>query len=177
MKEPPPLPPKAWLDLAAFFDGSAAQLPKTGSYKPDYDGTKYDLDDVYRDARQTATGSRAEVSQLVADRKTLGAWPKGRYRAKFWLKARWEVASDYAKYRAEALRCSATQFPTHLPTDVQRAKGWLLWDGWDELLVDLWLAENMEFYARFDHTEGHPETFVDYSNWLREIRAGHYIKK
>jgi hypothetical protein len=177
MKNHPHLPSADWLALARYFYDTASQAPKTGNYAPDFDGTKYDLDDVYLYARKEATGSRAEVSQLVAHRKSQGAWPRGQYRAKFWLKARLEEAGAYAKHLAEAELSQAIQPTSDHTTDVQRAKGWLLWDGWDEYLVDLWLAENMPFYARFDHSEGLPESFVDYSNWLERIRAGHYVKK
>lgn len=176
MLRPPHLTAEHWERIARGLIGGAATLPKTGNYEPYYNATNWDHDEVYAAARAEGRDTRSEVSQLVADKKSAGAWPRGRYKAKFWLQARWDMAGAYAMRLSEAARCLAIDPPDHAMDDREATK-WLVWDAWDESLVDHWLAENLRHYAHYHHEDGIPESFVDYSNWLTRVESGHYIKK
>ena len=176
MTNQPHLDADQWSRIAHTLFGLSALLPKSDNYEPYYNATNWDLDEAYDALRIEGRDTRSEVSQLVAAKSKGGAWPRGKYKAKFWLRARLDQAGAYAKHLSEVSTHSAIASSGHAMDDRATIK-WLLWEAWDELLADHWLSEDIQYYAHFHHEEGIPEAFVDYSNWLRRVESGHYIKK
>jgi hypothetical protein len=97
----PDLSPSEWKYVAHCLVAICAKLPKTGKFSLGYNATSWDFDDLYREARTVALYSRSGVLKIVEEYKSRGAWPRGQYEAKFWLKARSETASAFALECAE----------------------------------------------------------------------------
>jgi hypothetical protein len=160
--------------LALSLAERARTLPKTGTFQPYYNATSWDHDDLYRAAREDAIRSRAAVEQLVAEKKSKGMWPRGRYEAKFWLRARWEQATAWAQ--SLAARATVEDGPPKPPKDIRAVGRWLIYDMWDAMFVDLWLAENLGDYTSIDTYGTFPEDDVQFSKWLDRLRSGYYLR-
>jgi hypothetical protein len=177
MSFPPALSNRQWSDLHRLLCDTSAKLPKTGSYEPHYDATSWDLDDLYRAFREEALRSQSEVLPLVEAWESQGAWPRGKYKGKFWLRARIEEASAFVREIVEVPSNSAIRFDESLPTDARSVTRWLLYTRWDEQLADYWLSENLEFYTHLDDCPGGEEQMEEFHSWLSEVRNGRYLRK
>ena len=174
----PNLSRQQWLDLARLLHDTSVKLPKTGNYAPSYEANRCDLDELYRAFRADATQSRSEVLRLVEEWETQGAWPKGKYKAKFWLRARVEEARAFVQEIVALPSSSAIRADDTVPTDTLSVREWLLYTRWDEQLVDFWLMENLETYVRLDPNELEEEDDeLQFDRWLDSVRKGHYLKK
>ena len=162
-----------WRRLAEAMVAKAKTLPSWGSYEPWYDATRVDRDEIYASVRGEATSTREEVMHLVGCKPKGEGWGQGKYREKFWLSARWSEAISQALEFAESSEDMAS-FDQGCRIKAKKAMEWLLWVEWDRERVDHWLAEHLAKYVHFDQVEGFPEDFVDYSLWLRDVKAGHY---
>jgi hypothetical protein len=175
---PPNFSRQQWSDLARLLHDTSAKLPKTGNYAPSYEANRCDLDDLYRVFREDATRSQSEVLRLVEEWETQGAWPKGKYKAKFWLRARVEEALAFVQEIVALPSSSAIRADDTLPTDARSVREWLLYTRWDEQLADFWLMENLETYVRQDPNELEEEDDeLQFDRWLDSVRKGHYLKK
>jgi hypothetical protein len=164
-----------WNRIGLMLNEQFRFLPSSAKFVPCYNATSWDCDDLYRAAREDAIRSRSIVWQLVEDKLAAGAWPRGQYEAKFWLRARWDGAISYALELEGAARGLASQSrPTK---DDRKTTRWLLFEMWDGPIVDRWLAEHLEDYTYYENYGLDPDSYADYSKWLDRLRAGHYIRK
>jgi hypothetical protein len=172
----PPRPnPKEWDHVANSARTILWKLPKTGNFKPHYEiGSWGGVDDIYRVAKLDAVESREIVQRLTDDQKANQAWPRGRYKEKFWLRARFTQAADYADALAkEDVGVDDTEIRAE---ECRQALRWLLYDGWDSGgLVHFWLAENLGEYTHFDSDKMDLDHYADYRKWLDRLEAGEYV--
>lgn len=164
-----------WNRIGQMLNEQFRFLPSSAKFVPYYNATTWDCDDLYRAAREDAIRSRSIVWQLVEDKLAAGAWPRGRYESKFWLRARWEGAVSYALELAGVARGLATH-PRPAKGD-RTITRWLLFEMWDGPIVDRWLAEHLEEYTYYESYGLDPDDYAYYSKWLDRLRAGHYIRK
>ena len=164
-----------WRYLAAGLAAQMRTLPKAGTFRPYYNATSWDHDDLYRVARADAVGSRSAVIQLVSDRRAADAWPRGRYEAKFWLRARCQEAAVWA--HSLTAKAHPSDGPPRAPKDTRLVLDWLLYDFWDEKLVDYWLSENLGDYASLDTYGTSDEDHDYYEKWIARLRSGYYLRR
>jgi len=177
MSFPPSLSDQEWLALDRQLHDTVCKLPKCGNYEPHYDATSWDLDDLYRAFREEARRSQSEVLRIVEEFENQGAWPRGRYKAKFWLRARSEEASAFVREIVAAASHSAIRADETLQADAPTAIRWLLYTRWDEQSVDYWLSANLQDYVHLCDCPGGEEQLEEFQSWLAEVRNGRYIKK
>lgn len=169
------LSPPEWRYLADVLFTRISKLPKTGTFQPFYNATTWDHDDLYRAAREDAVRSRSAVMQLITDYKVQEAWPRGRYEAKFWLRARCEEAAYFAQELGATNNESSSSPPP--PKDARAVLDWLLYDAWDTQLVDYWLADNLGDHTSFENYGTSDEDHILYKAWLERLRNGYYLPK